>query len=236
MRIKQLIRKILACCGLIIVSVVVVAAFITATSYTQLAVAIIIYPFLIYFVLKAFPRTTQMYYPSREPVVAAAPPSVKPAEIAMPAGPLRSEASRQVEPAKSESMIGISDIDKRVFLKLIGGAGLSLFLFSIFNKKSEGLFFKNLPASGAQGRVSLEDIAGNKIDPAQSQPMDGYRISEIDDNLITFYGFTNKDGAWFIMKEDTDVGSFRYTKGDSNFPGSWPNREKLRYDYFNNVF
>lgn len=211
-------RKILTYTSFIIAGAVVFGAFLTATSYTQLAVAILLYPLLIYLAFKAFPRKFQSYS-SNKPVTEVIQPSVKTVEIA--------------EPVKKETMIGITDIDKRVFLKLIGGAGLTLFLFSIFNKKAEGLFYKNLPQSQS---VSLEDIAGNKIDPAQNQPTDGYRISEVDDNIITFYGFTNKDGGWFIMREDSDTGSFRYSKGDSNFPGSWTKREKLRYDYYNNIF
>ena len=211
-------RKILIYCSFIIAGLVVIAAFLTATTYTQLAVAILIYPLLVCFAFKAFPRKAQMY-PLKKPVTAVIQPPVKPAE--------------KVESDKEKNTLGITDIDKRVFLKLIGGVGLSLFLFSIFNKKAEGLFFKSLPAPG---KVSLEDIAGNKIDPAQNQPTDGYRISEIDDNVVTFYGFTNKDGAWFVMREDTDTGSFRYARGDGNFPGNWTNREKLKYDYFSNVF
>ncbi len=136
--------------------------------------------------------------------------------------------------------ISIIDIDKRAFLKLIGGVGLSLFLLSIFNKRIEGLFSKSLPASG---NTTLEATGGlpagrqgNEIDQAPSQPTGGYKISEIDDNVITFYGFINKDGAWYIMREDTDTGSFRYTKGDFNFPGSWTRRQNLKYDYTCNVF
>ena len=209
----------------VIACLVVIVAFITATTYIQLAVAILLYPLLVFFAYKVIPHKWK--YSLKKPVTSVEPPlqtfpshSVKPAE--------------KVEAAKVES-IGISDIDKRVFLKLIGGAGLFLFLFSIFNKKAEGLFFKSLPGP-VSGKVSLEDIAGNKIDPAQAHPMDGYRISEIDDNIISFYGFTNKDDAWVVMRVDTDTGSFRYAKGDSNFPGSWTNRENLKYDYFNNIF
>lgn len=204
-------RKFLTSCSFIIASVVVIVAFVTATTYTQLGVATLLYPLLIYFAFKAIPRKAL-----RKPLSEIQPPV----------------ATEKVEEVKRENL-GIADIDKRVFLKLVGGMGLSLFLFSIFSKKAEGLFFKNLPGSG---KVSLEDIAGNKIDPAQNQPMDGYRISEIDDNEITFYGFTNKDGAWIVMKEETDTGSFRYSKGDSNFPGNWSNREKLKYDYFSDIF
>ena len=189
----------------VIACLVVIVAFITATTYTQLAVAILLYPVLVFFAFKTFPHK-YWGYPSKKPVTEVLPP-------------VKSEEFKEV---KREN-VGISDIDKRVFLKLIGGAGLSLLLFSIFNKNAESLFSKSLPAS-------------NKIDPVQSQPTDGYRISEIDDNVISFYGFTNKDGAWFIMKGDTDTGSFRYARGNSNFPGNWTNRENLKYDYFNSVF
>lgn len=204
-------KILLTYCSFVIACLVVIAAFITATTYTQLAVAILLYPLLVFFAYKVLPSKT---FKS---------PSKKPADTIQ---------ATVVKPNGKEN-IGISDIDKRVFLKLIGGAGLALFLFSIFNKKAEGLFFKSLPQPGT---VALEDIAGNKIDPAQNQPLDGYNISEIDDNIISFYGYTNKDSAWFVLRIDTDTGSFRYAKGDSNFPDNWNNRENLKYDYYNNVF
>ena len=213
-------RKILTYCSFAVASVVVVGAFVTSSTYTQLIVAILLYPLLITFAFKTFPRKTKSQLLKE----------VVPTVIASPVKP-----SEKTETTKTENMMGIADIDKRVFLKLIGGVGLSLFIFSILNKKAEGMFFKNIPGS-VSGSVSLEDGAGKKIDPAQNQPTDGFSIAEIDDNIITFYGFTNKDGGWFVMKEDTETGSFRYAKGDSNFPGNWTNREKLKYDYFNNAF
>ena len=210
-------RKLFTCCSFAMVALIVMAVFITATTYLQLALAIILYPLLICFAFKAFPRKTQN-------TVSKSPEILQSVE----------ESPEENHQTPKMGSFGITDIDKRVFLSLIGGAGLTLFLFSIFNRRAEGLFFKSQPAIGSS--VSLEDTAGKKIDPAQNQPTDGYRISEIDENVVTFYGFTNKDGAWFVMKEDTETGSFRYTKGDSNFPSNWNNREKLSYDYFNNVF
>jgi len=208
-------RKIIACICLIVAGLVIGAAFITATNYIQLGVAILLYPLLAHFVLKTFPRKTRVQAVSVQPQV-------------------KSTNMDQVEVAKPErENVGIADIDKRAFLKLIGGVGLSLFLFSIFNKKAEGLFFKSLPGSES---VSLQDTDGNKIDPAQHQATDGYRISEIDDNIITYYGFTKTGNFWFIMREDTDTGSFRYVKGEGNFPGNWSNRENLKYDYYSNIF
>ena len=204
----RIMRKILLIYfSFVIACLVVIMAFITATTYIQLAAAILLYPLLVYFAFKVFPRKTREYS-SKKPIAKV--------------------------PKPQRENVGISDIDKRVFLKLIGGAGLFLFLFSIFNKKADSLFFRR--AAEGSGTTLLKDIAGNKIDPAQAQPTDGYRISEIDDNVISYFGFTNKDGAWFIMQEDSDTGSFRYSKGNGNFPGNWENRENLKYDYYSSVF
>lgn len=210
-------NKVLTSCSFLVVSLIVIAAFMTATTYTQLVVAILLYPPLAYFGFKAFPRKSRSYSSKK------------------PAAPIEEEASaaEKVEPTEKET-VEIGDIDKRAFLKLIGGVGISLFLFSLFNKKAEGLFFRSLPGSSG-GMVALENINGNKIDPAQNQPTDGYNISDVDDDEVTFIGYTNKDGAWFIMKEE-ETGAFRYAKGDFNFPGNWSDRKNLKYDYFSAVF
>jgi hypothetical protein len=191
-------RKTLTYSTFAIASLVVVAAFLTATTYIQLAFATLLYPLLAYFAFELFADRTWSIHINKPaiPTVMARPPS---------------------EPRGEK--VDIVDIDKRAFLKLIGAAGLSFFLFSIFNQKAASLF----------SRRTVDGIA-----PPSSSPPD-YRISEIDDSDITFYGFTKLDGGWFIMKEDTN-GSFRYIKGDSNFSGNWDNRERLNYDYFHNVF
>ena len=124
------------------------------------------------------------------------------------------------------------DIDRRQFLKLISSAGLSLFLFSIFAKKAEAAFFGSVPGPGT---VALKDTAGAQIDPAIKTPTDGYKISQIDDSSPAYYGFVDKNGAWFIMKEDSS-GNYRYTKGASSFSTNWTNRASLTYDLFDVIF
>ena len=137
-------------------------------------------------------------------------------------------------PTQPTQKIDIADIDKRAFLKLIGATGFSLFLFSIFNKRPDTSFW----GSGAEqlGSTFLKDTASSKIDLTDRQPTGDYSISDIDDDIISFYGFTNKNGAWYIMKEDTDTGAVRYSKGDNDFPNNWEKRQELKYDYFNNIF
>lgn len=197
------------------------AVFLTCKTYTQLAIAILLYPLLAFFVFKVFQGKTWAH--PKTPTVTVQLP-MKSAE----------KIESEITKSKKEN-VAIADIDKRAFLKLIGGIGISTFLFSIINKKIGGLF------SGGTGEVpetiSLKDTSGNKIDPVEKTPTDGYRITEIDDSsLATYFGFTNKDSSWYVMKEDTDTGTFRYTRGASNFPDNWNDREHLRYDYFNNVF
>lgn len=85
--------------------------------------------------------------------------------------------------------------------------------------------------SGAPPSEPSRSQAGTKPSPSE-----GYRISEIDENdSVTYYGFTNKDGAWYIVKEDTN-GSFRYAKGEKEFANNWETRRDLKYDYFYNTF
>ena len=196
-------RKILTYCSFVIASLVVIIAFVTAASYTQLAVAIVLYPLLVYFAFRVFPRKSWQVYPKE-----------------------------QVATVQLESD-NVADFDKRTFLKLIGVTGVSLFLYSIFTRRAQVPFLGGTTESES---VSLQDTAGNKIDPAEKQPTDGYRITEFDDSIIAYYGFTHKDGSWFIMKEDTDTGSFRYVRGDSDFDSGWAGREHFKYDYFINVF
>lgn len=192
----------------------IVLTFVTATSYIQLAIATLLYPPIVYYAFRYFRKS------KKEPV--------KPLIVIQPV--VKKVSAEQAE----KNRIEIADIDKRAFLKLIGAAGLVFFLSSIFAKKVEAL----LPGKGGAGlgTSTLEDSYGNKINLAERQPTDGYKITEIDNGEFTYYGFVNKRGNWYIMREDPVSGSFRYAKGDLNFPVSWTNREHLKYDYFHSVF
>lgn len=122
-----------------------------------------------------------------------------------------------------------------MFLKLIGTAGVGVFMMSVFTKKAQAAFFGSAPGPGT---VAIKNIAGDKIDPAEKQPTDGYKIAQLDDSTPAYYGFTNKEGAWFIMREEA-TGAYRYAKGDNNFSTlGWPKRntDELTYGYFNEIF
>ena len=211
-------RKALTYSGFAIAGLVVATVFLTARTYTQLGGAVLIYPLLVYLTYELFMRKDSK---TETPFVVVPKAAEK-------------EEKVDIETAKIEKEgVNVVDIDKRAFLKLIGAAGLSFFLFSIISRKSESLFFGKALGSGT---TALEDSSGKLINPSERQPTDGYRISEIDEDDFTFYGFINNIGGWFIMKENSDSGSFRYAKGDANFPGGWSGRKNLKYDYFHEVF
>lgn len=143
------------------------------------------------------------------------------------------ENNHQEAIVPEEIPMGVADGDKRLFLKLIGSTGVSLLLMALFTKKAQAAFFGSVPGPGV---VAIKDSAGNKIDPAEKNPTDGYEITNIDDaGSPAYYGFVKKTGAWYIMEENSS-GSYRYAKGSSNFSVSWAGRTLLTYDYFNSVF
>ena len=189
--------------------VLLAAVFLTSTTYTQLGIAILLYPLLAFFAYQVFLGKKQVSQTTTIPTHTVA------------------------EKMKTQTnTLGIADIDKRTFLKLIGATGISFFLISIFGQKVQSLLFgQNLALAPASGG----NLPAGKASAAAS-PTDGYNISEIDDSIIGYFGFINKEGHWFIMKGDTDTGSFRYARGRSNFPETWKKRQNLDYDYFHQIF
>jgi len=207
-------KRIALYTGFVSASLADAAIFLTSSNYIHLAVAILLYLPLTYAAFKLFPRKTH----SENLAVQSTPNNITIANT-----PSESQNTRDVE---------ISDIDKRVFLKLIGVTGLTFFISSLFTRKF-GTFFGRPEETGV---TSIKDTTGNIISPAIQHPTDNYKISEVDYGAESFYGFMDENDSWFIMKEDLNAGTYRYAKGDENFSGNWDNRENLKYDYYNRVF
>ncbi len=136
--------------------------------------------------------------------------------------------------AEVPAVLGIQDTHRRQFLKILGGGGVSLVLMLFFMpQKASAAFFGSTPGPGI---IGLKDSSGNKIDPAEKTPTDGYSITQIDDaSTPSYYGFVHKSGAWYISKEDA-TGAYRYAAGASTFSTNWTNRASLTYNYFDQVF
>ncbi len=150
-------------------------------------------------------------------------------------GPASNNAQVVSSPTDPESdEEGVTDKDKRLFLKLIGTTGISLLLLALFSRRARDTFLGGGVAAGPDV-VGIKDTTGNQIDPAQQGPTDGYEISEIDDEgTPVHFGYVKKTGAWYIMQYNN--GNFRYTKGDKNFSANWSKRTELTYGYFNDIF
>lgn len=195
--------------GFIIAFLMMAAVFVTSTTYIQLGVAIVLYPVLAFFAYKVFLDRKQI-----NPTITT-------------------KTNLQDIPTQTNTL-GIADIDKRTFLKLIGATGISFFLISIFGRRIESLVFGN--QNLGQAPATTGNPPADKTSAAVSSPTESYNISEVDDGIIAYYGFIDKQGQWFIMKGDNNTGSYRYVRGKSNFPSNWKKRQNLDYDYFNQVF
>lgn len=210
-------RKYVPYIGFAVGSVLVVFAFVTSKNYVQLIGASLLYIPLAYYAFHLFPNN--WFANIRIPTIT----------IARRRRQVKTRPVRVTAPAAGGSEIGVVDINKRAFLKLVGATSISFFLFSLLGRRVDSLLFP-----GSQGGGST--ISAGAGDSLAQSPV-GYRIAEIDDTgIVAYYGFVDTSGAWFIMKEDSSTGSFRYAKGESQFPRSWTKREGLDYDYYHNLF
>lgn len=200
------------------------AIFITATSYHQLAVAILLYIPLVYFALKLFPRDSSLFN-----LFSQAPSPTK--EVELETVEEDEEVKPVINKAKATNEVEISDINKRAFLKLIGATGISFFIASLLSKS-----FGSFLGKGGSGTTTIQDSSGKIINPAKLQPTDNYIISETAYGTNNYYGFIDQGSGWYIMKQDLTAGTFRYIKGENNFDANWSNRVHLNYDLYNKVF
>jgi len=195
------------------------AGFLGAGTIPQLLAAAMFYPLSIYFLVQIIPQRKK------------AVPTLS--EIS----DLTSHKEHAVEVLEAEAEPDTKvrfDKDRRMFIKLIGSAGVTVFLFSLFTKKAEAAFFGSVPGPGT---VALKNTSGTPIDPAEKSPTDGYNISQVDgDSSPAYYGYLDKNSNWYIIKEDTN-GSYLYAKGASGFSTAWGNRNtSLSYGTFDSVF
>lgn len=197
----------------------VILGFTTASSLPQLLAAVIFFPLMAYFGNQIIPRRRQALI---------LPELIKPRLKRLG----RADIASEPVILKEENRYKGFDVDRRMFLKLIGSAGLAMFVMAIFSNKAQGAFFGSVPGPGT---VALKDSTGAQIDPAIKTPTDGYKITEVDDSTTSYYGFLDKDGKWYIMQESSS-GAYRYSKGTTNFSTNWTNRASLSYDYFHNIF
>jgi hypothetical protein len=222
-------KKLLIYYSFIVVSAMVLMGFIGASSFPQLLSAILFYPLAMYFGIYIVPKRARAI---------SLPKATRPLKAAKEEkskeGVKKDGKEGDVVQLKKEDEEKVFDIDRRAFIKLIGSAGMSLFLLSIFTKKAQGAFFGSQPGPGT---VSIKNIAGEKIDPAERHPTDGYRIAEVDDSTPSYYGFVDKNGYYFLIRDDD--GTYKYVTGTSGFSTAWTGRgsiPEIDWKYYDEAF
>ena len=207
-----------------ITSLIGVIGIISASSLVDVAMGLAFVPVAIFFI-------RQLLLPSSENTNL---PSISTRDIA--------QQPTSIQPAETQAEIidpevltdaQVKDINRRLFFKLIGSAGLATFVFSMFTKRTHAAFFGSAPGPKAMEVVNRE---GDVIDPAEKEATDGYEINDVDDDdLPAYYGFVDIHGKWYITREDSS-GGYRYVRGDSGYSSAWSARTTQSYDYFSSVF
>ncbi len=220
--------KLIVLYNVFALTILAFVGFIDAQSFPQLVSSVLFFPLTAYFWRMILPSTRHAL-----PKVEAQSQPLSPLATVKKGSKHATKSEKLTPVLEPESVTsGKFDINRRMFLRLIGSAGVSVFLLSIFTGKADAAFFGSVPGPGT---VGVKDSSGTLIDPSEKLPTDGYNITEVDDSIPAYYGYVEKNGAWYIIKEDSS-GAYRYAKGASNFSTSWTGRAALSYDYFNAVF
>jgi len=116
-------------------------------------------------------------------------------------------------------------------------------------KKPNGDYVNVQTTAGGNLKISVEEFdtaAETQLDgvvapitTAVSDQLKDYKISNVDaDGTPNYYGFEEKDGAWYIMKETLSAGNDTYTyiAGVSDLATSWTGRAGLSYTIFSSAF
>lgn len=96
----------------------------------------------------------------------------------------------------------------------------------------------------SDGKTFYSANGGSGVFPApnnNTDPLIGYQPADVDDSSTPkYYGFSNKHGAWYILRESSNT--FRYAvgipgkNGGGLYTDAWTDRANLTYDYFHSVF
>lgn len=90
----------------------------------------------------------------------------------------------KIQQKKEKGKVPVKDERKRFFLKALGAAGLSAFIFSMFPKKAQALIFGS--SMRAPDPIGLKNSSGVLINPATSEKQD-----EIITELSSFTTYAN---------------------------------------------
>lgn len=234
-----MIKKATQLYCLLLTAIITTAAFLEVDSVEKALFPTLLLPLNLYFLKSLLDFSDYYRTNTNQPIY----PDLAPYQVA-----LRNQAvPRKQKPLTDDALepeilnpSQVRDLDRRMFLKLIGSAGVAAFVMSLFTDKAHAAFFGSVPGPGV---VAIKDSLGNKIDPAEKQPTDGYKISQLDDTssaTYSYFGFVNKNGNWYIQRETTSgagAGTYLYVRGTTDFAAEWATRlTRSDYGTFDTIF
>lgn len=103
--------------------------------------------------------------------------------------------------------------------------GKALDFSDVFKMQGGGSVNISVPGGGTGSSGAIYDT------------LDQYKISDGDEAGTTkYYGFVDKDGNWYILKNDTTANSYRYTKGSGSYSAAWTARASKTYNTYDVIF
>ncbi len=72
----------------------------------------------------------------------------------------------------------------------------------------------------------------------QNDTLFRYKLARlpVPGDTLTYLGYLDKDGNWYIIEIDETNGTQKYVKGSSGFTTAWSSRAAQAYEEFNQVF
>jgi len=120
----------------------------------------------------------------------------------------------------------VNDLDKRFFLKVLGGAGLGLFAASLFPKKADALIAGGAPTSNV---VGIKNATNTRINPATESTLQslltGQGVTKLTTS-VSVSGTIRTPAAGrkirvyatrFSLTADATSVSFRFTAGGTDY-------------------
>ena len=94
-------------------------------------------------------------------------------------------------------------------------------------------YFTMVADDGTDKRTVLCDAYGRLfVNNINFSPIGNYVAHDIDTaNDAKYYGFLEGTGSWYIMKEVTSAGSYRFCVGTADYSTAWTARAGQTYTY-----
>ena len=100
-----------------------------------------------------------------------------------------------------------------------------------------------VPSGGTAKQVLVKqsgtdyDIGWEDLIIETGKPTDAYAICNTEDaGTYKYFGFENKDGAWYILRKTVATNIYLYVYGASNYSTGWTNRASHTYASYESTF